>query len=67
MSNLLSIPHKKADLIEVKHATRAYISNHSGAHPEEFRDDINSWEELRTNALTSNQMVHENRVNAMLL
>jgi programmed cell death 6-interacting protein len=65
MSNLLSIPHKKADPVEIKHATRDYISNHSGAHPEEFRDDINSWEALRTNAV--NDMVHENRVDAMLL
>jgi len=65
MSNLLSIPYKKADSIEVKHAARFYISNYSGAHPEEFRDDINSWEDLRKSAI--DHMVHESRVEAMLL
>jgi programmed cell death 6-interacting protein len=65
MSNLLSIPFKKAEYIEVKHAARAYISDHSGAHPEEFRDDINSWQDLRTDAIS--EVFHEIRIDGMLL
>lgn len=65
MSNLLLIPFKKADQIEIPDETRAYISDYSGTHPEEFRDDIRTWQSLRRNAV--NDVVHEDRVDAMLL
>ena len=65
MSNLLSIPFQKAYSVEIKEASRAYISDYSGVHPEEFREDINTWQELRKDAI--NDTVHGNRVNAMLL
>lgn len=65
MSNLLSIPFKKTYPIEIKDATRAFISAHGGVHPDEFREDIISWQHLRKKA--TSDTVHENGIDAMLL
>lgn len=65
MSNLLSIPFKKTYAIEIKDATRAFISKHGGVHPDEFREDIISWQHLRKKA--TSDTVHENGIDAMLL
>ncbi|KAF8968115.1 BRO1-like domain-containing protein [Flammula alnicola] len=40
MSNLLAIPFKKTYPVNIKEAARQYISDHGGAHPDEFREDI---------------------------
>ncbi|KAG2017656.1 pH-response regulator, variant 2 [Coprinopsis cinerea AmutBmut pab1-1] len=66
MSNLLAIPFKKTYEIDIKGAARSYISNHTdGAHPDEFRDDIKSWQDLRRDATST--IVHVNRTDTALL
>lgn len=65
MANLLSIPFKKTYPIEIKEATRAYISHQGGAHPDEFKRDIKSWQDLRKDGVGG--VVHENRVESSLL
>ncbi|KAH9481355.1 pH-response regulator protein palA/RIM20 [Psilocybe cubensis] len=65
MANLLSIPFKKAYPIEIKQATRAYLSNQGGAHPDQFKEDIKSWQDLRRDGVGG--VVHENRVGDSLL
>ncbi|CAA7266857.1 unnamed protein product [Cyclocybe aegerita] len=65
MSNLLSIPFKKTYSIDIKEAARQYISDHGGAHPDEFRDDIKSWQDLRKEGVGG--VVHDDRAKAALL
>lgn len=64
MPNLLSIPFKKTYTIDIKEASRRYISDHAGTHPDEFRDDIKVWFDLRKEAV--NEMVHAGRVDSIL-
>jgi len=65
MTNLLSIPFKRTYPANIKDAARQYISDHGGAHPDEFRDDITTWQELRKEGVGG--ILHENRVNSSLL
>ncbi|KAG6872669.1 hypothetical protein C0995_007778 [Termitomyces sp. Mi166 len=65
MSNLLSIPFKKTYPVNVKEASRSYIYAHGGGHPDEFKDDINLWQNLRKDVVGG--VVHVNRINAFLL
>ncbi|KAG6840601.1 hypothetical protein C0991_005642 [Blastosporella zonata] len=65
MSNLLAIPFKKTYPADVKEATRNYIYAHGGQHPEEFKDDISLWENLRKEGVGG--VVHVDRINASLL
>ncbi|KAG5341599.1 hypothetical protein C0989_009080 [Termitomyces sp. Mn162] len=60
MSNLLTIPFKKTYPVSVKEATRNYIYAHGGGHPDEFKDDINLWQNLRKDGVGG--VVHENAV-----
>ncbi|KAF9468112.1 BRO1-like domain-containing protein [Collybia nuda] len=65
MPNLLSIPFKKTYPINVKEAARNYIYAHGGAHPDEFKDDINLWQNLRKDGVGG--VVHVDRINSTLL
>ncbi|PPQ95240.1 hypothetical protein CVT26_014931 [Gymnopilus dilepis] len=65
MSNLLSIPFKKTYPVEIKEATRKYLSEQGGAHPDEFKEDIKIWHELRQHGVGG--VVHDNRVESSLL
>ena len=65
MSNLLSIPFKRTYTVEIQHAARAYIADHGGDHPDEFREDIKTWQSLRGKATTDN--VHDGGIDAILL
>ncbi|KAG5728797.1 hypothetical protein E4T56_gene6254 [Termitomyces sp. T112] len=65
MSNLLTIPFKKTYPVSVKEATRNYIYAHGGGHPDEFKDDINLWQNLRKDGVGG--VVHVNRINTSLL
>jgi programmed cell death 6-interacting protein len=65
MSNLLAIPSKKTYQIEVKDPVRRHISQHAGGHPDDFRDDIRIWQDLRSQATAS--QVHVNRIDALIL
>lgn len=65
MSNLLALPFKKTYPIDIKEPARKYISDYGGAHPDEFKDDIKSWQTLRKEGVGG--VVHDNRVDAALL
>ncbi|TFK28100.1 pH-response regulator [Coprinopsis marcescibilis] len=65
MSNLLAIPYKKTYQIDIKEAARNYISNHGGAHPDEFKEDIRNWEELRKDVTGGS--THVDQIDAALL
>ncbi|KAH6913067.1 pH-response regulator [Coprinopsis sp. MPI-PUGE-AT-0042] len=65
MSNLLAIPFKKSYPIEIKDPVRRYISQHAGGHPDEFRDDIRIWQDLRSQATVG--QVHVNRIDSILI
>ncbi|KAF8910637.1 BRO1-like domain-containing protein [Gymnopilus junonius] len=65
MSNLLSIPFKRTYPVEIKEATRKYIFDQGGAHPDEFKEDIRTWQELRKDGVGG--VVHDNRLESSLL
>ncbi|KAF9477921.1 BRO1-domain-containing protein [Pholiota conissans] len=66
MSNLLSIPFKKTYPIDIKQAAKRYIAEHvAGAHPDEFKEDIKTWQDLRKDGIGG--VVHENRIDSSLL
>jgi len=65
MSNLLALPFKKTWPVDVKTSARQYISDHVGTHPDEFRDDIKQWQDLRKDAVA--ETVHEDQVERILL
>jgi len=65
MSNLLSIPSKKTYSINVREAARNYIDTHGGGHPDEFKDDLTLWQNLRKDAV--GVVVHVDRINTSLL
>ncbi len=47
MSNLLSIPFKNTYQVDVKDATRTYLLDHGGSHPDAVKADIDQWQEMR--------------------
>ncbi|KAK7051008.1 pH-response regulator protein palA/rim20 [Paramarasmius palmivorus] len=47
MSNLLAIPFKQTYAIDLKEATRNYLLEHGGTHPDAVKSDINQWDQLR--------------------
>ncbi|KAG6900688.1 hypothetical protein C0993_004999 [Termitomyces sp. T159_Od127] len=51
--------------VNIKEAVRDYIYTHGGGHPDEFKDDINLWQNLRKDGVGG--MVHVNRIDAFLL
>ncbi|KAF8071744.1 BRO1-like domain-containing protein [Lyophyllum atratum] len=65
MPNLLAIPFKKTYPVNVKDAARNYIYAHGGGHPDEFKDDINLWQNLRKDGVGG--VVHVDRINTSLL
>ncbi|KAF8896364.1 ALIX V-shaped domain binding to HIV-domain-containing protein [Infundibulicybe gibba] len=65
MPNLLAIPFKKTDPIDVKEATRNYLYNRGGVHPDEFKDDILRWQSLRKDAV--GEIVHTDRIRTLLI
>jgi programmed cell death 6-interacting protein len=65
MSNLLAIPFKKTQTIQIKDSARAYISEHGGAHPDEFKEDIKVWQDLRKDGIGG--VIHVNRIDVTLL
>jgi len=65
MTNLLTVPFKKAHPANIKDATRRYISDHGGAHADEFREDIKTWQDLRKEGVGGE--VHENKLESALL
>jgi len=65
MSNLLALPFKKTYQVEIKDAATNYISQFTGTHPDEFRDDIKRWLELRSEG--TGGVVHEDRINSSIL
>lgn len=65
MPNLLDFPFKRTYEINLKGAVRDFISFHGGGHPDEFKSDIQQWQDLRKNAV--GDVVHVDRIQAMLL
>lgn len=65
MPNLLDFPFKKTYEIDLKNTVREFIAFHGGGHPDEFKDDIQQWQELRKNAVAG--VVHVDRIHASLL
>ncbi|KDR76216.1 hypothetical protein GALMADRAFT_247478 [Galerina marginata CBS 339.88] len=65
MPNLLSIPFKKTYPIGIKEAARQYIFDRGGAHPDEFKEDIKTWQDLRKDGIGG--VLHDNRVESSLL
>ncbi|KAG6879119.1 hypothetical protein C0992_005096 [Termitomyces sp. T32_za158] len=65
MSNLLTLPFKKTYPVNVKEAARNYIYLHGGGHPDEFKDDMNLWQNLRKDGVGG--VVHVDRIDASLL
>lgn len=65
MSNLLTLPFKKTYPVNVKEAARSYIYVHGVGHPDEFKDDINLWQNLRKDGVGG--VVHVDRIDASLL
>ncbi|KAG5651345.1 hypothetical protein H0H81_009008 [Sphagnurus paluster] len=65
MSNLLAIPFKKTYPVNIKESARNYIYAHGGGHPDEFKDDIVLWQNLRKDGVGG--VVHVNRINPSLL
>lgn len=64
MPNLLAIPSKNTYPTDIRSPTRHYIFEYGGAHPDEFRDDVREWQELRKDGVGG--LVHESRVEAVL-
>lgn len=64
-SNLLSIPLKKTYPIDIKEAVRRYITDHGGVHPDEVKEDIRTWQNLRKYILEG--VPHENVVESSIL
>ncbi|KAL9714113.1 pH-response regulator protein palA/rim20 [Leucoagaricus gongylophorus] len=65
MPNLLNFPSKKTYKTEIESTVRKFISCHSGGHPDEFKDDIQQWQDLRKNATTD--AVHVDCIQSILL
>ncbi|KAF9563243.1 BRO1-domain-containing protein [Agrocybe pediades] len=65
MPNLLTIPFKRTYTVDIKEATREYIFAQEGAHPDEFKEDIKTWQNLRRDAVDG--VVHDNRIEPILL
>lgn len=65
MPNLLAIPFKKTYPVNLKEAARKYIYEHGGTHPDEFKDDINQWQNLRKDGVGG--IVHVDRIESMLV
>jgi hypothetical protein len=65
MSNLLDIPFKKTYPTDIKRAVKRYITEHAGAHPDEFTEDIKTWQDLRKDGVGG--VLHENRIDSTLL
>jgi programmed cell death 6-interacting protein len=63
--NLLAIPSKRAQHVDVKDALRRYLRERTDMHPDMFKADINRWDELRRGAISA--PVHIDSVNALLL
>ncbi|ESK88786.1 ph-response regulator protein pala rim20 [Moniliophthora roreri MCA 2997] len=64
MSNLLAIPFKKTYAINLKEATRSYLLEHGGTHPDAVKTDISQWEQLRQRGVGGDK--HADRVNDIL-
>jgi programmed cell death 6-interacting protein len=47
MPNQLFIPFKETSVVPVKQAAQDYLRTYTDSHPEEFKWDINRWDELR--------------------
>ncbi|KAJ3573631.1 hypothetical protein NP233_g2307 [Leucocoprinus birnbaumii] len=65
MSNLLDFPFKRTYEIELRTTVREFISFHGGGHPDDFKDDIQRWQDLRKGAVTG--VIHVDRIQASLL
>ncbi|KAF8992832.1 ALIX V-shaped domain binding to HIV-domain-containing protein [Cyathus striatus] len=64
MPNLLALPFKKTYPINIRDVARAYISERTDSHPDEFKQDIKQWQDLRKEA--TDEVVHINRIDAIL-
>lgn len=65
MTNLLSIPFKKAVDVPIRRAIRDYILAHRpDVHPDAFKWDISCWESLRKRACID-QSVHADRLESI--
>ncbi len=51
LSNLLAIPFKNSYNLDLKEPARRYLQDHTSAHPDSFKVDINRWQELRRNSV----------------
>ncbi|KXN89114.1 pH-response regulator protein palA/RIM20 [Leucoagaricus sp. SymC.cos] len=65
MPNLLDFPFKRTYEINIRDMVRDFISFHGGGHPDEFRYDIQQWQDLRKNGVGG--VVHIDRIQATLL
>ncbi|PPR00900.1 hypothetical protein CVT24_000385 [Panaeolus cyanescens] len=64
MPNLLAIQFKNTYPTDIRSPTRHYIFEFAGAHPDEFKDDVREWQELRKEGVSG--LVHESRVESVL-
>ena len=65
MPNQLSIPFKRTYVIPIRDAVRDYIlTHHTDTHPDAYRWDVDQWEKLRAEAVSS--VVHVDRVKALI-
>lgn len=65
MPNLLDFPFKRTYSIDLEDPVREFIFFHGGGHPDEFKDDIQQWQDLREKAVED--VVHVDRIHAILL
>ncbi|KAF9450357.1 BRO1-domain-containing protein [Macrolepiota fuliginosa MF-IS2] len=65
MPNLLDFPFKRTYEINLQEVVRNFISFHGGGHPDEFKSDIQQWQDLRKNG--AGGVVHVDRIHATLL
>lgn len=64
MTNLLTVPFKKSYFVDVKGPTRRYLEEHTDAHPDAFKADLNEWQLLRGD--TVDMTVHINTVDQLI-
>ena len=64
-SNLLSIPLKKTYPVDIDNAVRRYMTDHGGTHPDELKEDIKLWNNLRKYIIQG--ILHENAVESAIL
>lgn len=66
MSNQFAIPFKKTYATNIKQAAHDYLQDQTDAHPDAFKRDINLWEALRKDTVGDLEVIHVDRIPALL-